>query len=95
MTGSVLLLLFNDNGEIEERLQLSAQGPNFGIELPENTWHTLIAERSGTCIVEIKQGPYSRLNDKDFAAWSPQEGSPGVREFLQRCRNASIGETLL
>ena len=32
---------------------------------------------------EVKPGPYSAANDKDFAPWAPREGEPGVAAYLE------------
>jgi hypothetical protein len=31
---------------------------------------------------EVKPGPYSAANDKDFAPWAPMEGDAGAGAYL-------------
>jgi hypothetical protein len=33
---------------------------------------------------EVKPGPYSAANDKDFAPWAPREGDPRAGVYLDR-----------
>ena len=54
----------------------------FGAEIPERTFHTLIALDPGSVVYEIKDGPYNPIDDKNFAPWAPKEGEPGAREYL-------------
>jgi len=89
--GAALLLIFAADGKLEERLRLSSDGPNFGIEIPADTWHSLFALESGTVLFEFKQGPYTPTSDKDFAAWAPKEGDSSTNSFLQWFETATIG----
>jgi cupin fold WbuC family metalloprotein len=90
LKGKVLVVIFNDNGEIKEFVLLSAKDGNFGIEIPPRVWHSLIAMEEGSVIYEVKDGPYSVTNDKDFAPWAPREGDANCTEYinsvLKRCK---------
>lgn len=92
LTGTVLLLTFDAEGHILERLRLEPHGALRGVEISPDTWHTLLAEAPGTVILEVKQGPYLPVAFSNFAAWSPREGSPQAREFQNWCRSARPGE---
>ena len=57
---------------------LSAEAGCLGMDLPPGVWHSLVALEE-TVIYEVKGHPaggYVEARDKDFAAWSPAEGSP-------------------
>jgi len=91
LKGVAAVLLFDDSGRVTQRITLSAQGPVRIIEIPPNTWHTLVALQSGTVLFEVKQGPYSALTDKDFASWAPQENTAQVAEFVAWYQTAQPG----
>ena len=76
LQGSIGLLLFNGNGEIQHQLHLSATGTTRGIEVDEDQFHTLVALEADSVIFELKQGPYQPTQDKDFLSGFPQEGTP-------------------
>lgn len=89
LKGSILFVVFDEQGSITHH-QLLAEGTgNFGVEIPPQTYHTLIAMEEGTVIFEIKHGPYHLATDKVFATWSPKEGEAGCQQF-----NATILEKL-
>lgn len=52
------------------------------------------ATHPGTVLFEFKAGPYSALDDKDFAPWAPTEGQADSAALVQRFVTAAIGETL-
>ncbi len=93
LSGALILLVFDDHGRVQERLELGAQSENLGVELPVGRWHTLIAQLPGTVILEVKQGPYVPLCDDDFASWAPAEGQAGCAGFVDWCRRARPGDT--
>lgn len=91
LKGGCLLLLFERDGTVAERHILHPGGDLRGIEIPPDTWHTLLAEESGTVIMEIKQGPYIPVSFSNFAEWSPRETSPRVKAYQEWCRRAKPG----
>lgn len=93
LTGTLSVLVFDAAGRVLEREQLSANGPNHVLELPPGTWHTLVAEQTGSVVFEVKKGPYRPTDDKDFAAWAPGEGEPHCTQFLDWFRQAMPGAT--
>lgn len=74
LTGAVVILIFDDAGEVTDRIELRPGGPELGIEIPADTWHSVTALEPGSCVIEIKSGPYRPTGPHDFAAWSPVEG---------------------
>ena len=82
LTGKLAVLEFNDNGEISGFVILSTETGNYAVEIPERTWHTIIALEPGTVVYEVKDGPYDPLIDKNFAKWAPEEGSAHVTEYM-------------
>ena len=90
LRGSLLAVIFNEDGSIVSRNRLIA-GKDAGIEIPENTWHSLISLESGTIMFESKRGPYSPTNAKDFADWAPTESDPACEDFTEWFINGPIG----
>jgi cupin fold WbuC family metalloprotein len=92
LRGRLAALLFDVQGQVIRREELTPGGPVYGFEIPPNTWHTVTALEPGSIFFEVKQGPYTPLSDKNFAAWAPKEGEPGCSEFIAWLRKAQVGE---
>lgn len=92
LRGHLVLLVFDANGRVIEREELSARGQVFGIEVPEGTWHALVALEPAV-VFELKEGPYQAATDKDFAAWAPAEGEPDCGRFVTWYRSAQPGDS--
>jgi len=84
--GRFQLLLFDDEGRVTERVDLSPDGPAVAIDLAAGVWHTIIALEPGSIFFETKPGPYVALTDKDFAPWAPAEGSEETKAYLATFR---------
>jgi cupin fold WbuC family metalloprotein len=56
---------------------------NYGTEIPVRTWHTLIVLEDGSVVYEVKDGPYSPVDDKNFAPWAPEEGSSECHAYME------------
>lgn len=80
LEGEVAFFLFDDLGQVV-RTEMIGRDP-MGIDLPPGVWHTLAPVSEYAVCYEVKPGPYSTANDKDFAPWAPREGDPGVAEYL-------------
>ena len=85
LEGRIELLLFDDEGVITDRTMMSPEGVR-AVEIPPNTWHAYICHQPGTLALEIKEGAYIPTPEEDFASWSPPEGSPESRAYLDRLR---------
>ncbi|MBN1598941.1 MAG: WbuC family cupin fold metalloprotein [Bacteroidales bacterium] len=83
LKGKVAAVEYNDYGQVINHFILDHSKGNFGIEIPEKTWHSLIALEDNCVLYEVKDGPYSPEDDKHFAPWAPKENEPGCREYLQ------------
>lgn len=94
VTGAAMVLTFDASGRVMEKIELSDKGPNCAIEIPGDTWHTIVSLESGTVLFEIKQGPYKALTDKDFAHWAPLEGESTVGAVVDWFGHAAPGDSL-
>jgi cupin fold WbuC family metalloprotein len=86
LEGELDLLLFNDLGEIVERITLSATATRV-VEIPPNTWHSYISKKSGTLALEIKQGAYLPSPEDDFLSMSPAGNTKEAAAYLQWMKN--------
>jgi cupin fold WbuC family metalloprotein len=80
--GRMVLVVFDDHGELEQVVPFGAGCDAVAIELPPGLWHTLLVLEHGSIFFETKPGPYQPLSDKDFASWSPVEGTTETGEYL-------------
>jgi len=49
----------------------------------DRIFHSFAATVEDTVLFEVKQGPYQKISDKDFASWAPVEGSAEARDYLK------------
>ncbi len=81
LKGKLAVVFFNNAGKPVEHVILENK-ENYGVEISPSVWHTIIALETGTVVYEIKDGPYSVSDDKNFADWAPKEGDDNCREYL-------------
>jgi cupin fold WbuC family metalloprotein len=89
LQGGLLFFTFHDDGRIDQRVLLRAGGPQFGVDLVAGIYHSFIALEPDTVIYEVKDGPYRATTDKAFAPWSPAEGTPETKAYMQTLRAAA------
>lgn len=65
LRGKIKVLYYNDQKELIETVVLEPESGNYGIHIPKNQWHTLEVLESGSVIFEVKDGPYTPLEEKD------------------------------
>ena len=84
LRGKALVVTFHNDGEIRQHFILDLLTENFGIEIPEKNWHSVIILKENTVLLEIKDGPYEAVLDKDFATWAPKEGEKTCLNYNQK-----------
>jgi cupin fold WbuC family metalloprotein len=82
LRGKALVVEFDDHGNITTYSVIVAGGDLYGVEIQPRTWHCIVALVAGTVVYEAKEGPYSPLNDKNFATWAPKEGDANCGEYI-------------
>jgi len=82
LQGKLLFITFSDDGTIDHHATLTAGGECFGVDLVPGRYHTVCALMPDTVIYEVKTGPYLAMNDKAFAPWAPEEGTPEAAAYL-------------
>ena len=83
LRGRMAVVTFDDAGNITDHIILDVNEGNYGAEIPDKTWHTIISLKKGSVIYELKDGPYTPINDKNFAPWAPIEGSEKCSGYLK------------
>ena len=80
--GRMALVVFTDDGQIDTVVPFGDGCETVAIDLPPAVWHSLVCLEAGSIFFETKPGPYTPLSDKDFAPWSPAEGSVEAEGYL-------------
>lgn len=83
LRGAILVIIFEDDGNVKEIHSLKAGSPCFGMDSDPGVYHTFVVTEPDTVIFEVKPGPYNPADDKDFADWAPKEGSSEAAAYLQ------------
>ena len=80
--GKVLVVEFDEQGNIIDHIILTKE-TNFGVEIPPDTYHTIISLEPYSVLYEVKDGPYDPKSDKTFAPWAPEEGNQDSDNYLK------------
>ena len=83
LRGKILVVEFDDEGNISDHIILDPLKGNFGAEIAPRKWHTIISLEKNSVAYEVKDGPYDANIDKNFAAWAPMEGDPEALNYIQ------------
>ena len=92
--GSGIALTFDEHGVVTHRAELSEHTVRM-VEIPSETFHTVLAIAPDTVFFEIKRGPYHPDKAKSFAPWAPAEGEERALKYAQWLQRAQIGESFL
>ena len=84
LRGSICFVSFKEAGEIDDYFLLSRGSDKIGVDVVPGVFHTFFALEEDTVLFEVKPGPYIEIDDKDFAAWAPAEGSEKAKEYLEK-----------
>lgn len=71
LRGSLFAILFDEQGNVVEKINLNPTKGRYGIEIPAGKWHSIVVLEKGTVIYEIKQGPFAPLTPENIAPWAP------------------------
>ena len=80
LDGELAFFTFDDAGQITDSHILGRDV--IGIDIQPSVWHTIAVLSEHVVCPEVKPGPYSVANDKDFAPWAPREGDPLAGAYL-------------
>ncbi len=82
LKGTVAVVEFDNDGNVVSQAVLRAGTGCYGAEIAPRVYHCIIPLEKGSVVYEVKNGPYSPLDDKNFASWSPKEGEEGCQAYL-------------
>jgi len=82
LRGRLLVVEFDPEGNIADHCIIGPAEKTYGAEIPERIFHSIFALEPGTVVYEIKDGPYSPIDDKNFAPWAPKENDVDVKEYI-------------
>ncbi len=88
LRGALDFLVFDDAGALTMAQRLEAGGDAFGIDISPSSYHSFVVRAPDTLLYEVKPGPYTAADDKDFAAWAPAENTPEVAVYLDGLERA-------
>lgn len=80
--GRMALVVFSDQGEVNQIVPFGAGGDVLAVDLPAALWHCMVALEPGSIFFETKPGPYTPFTASDLAPWAPAEGSADVGRYL-------------
>jgi len=89
--GEALIVLFDVNGRVVEKIHLSPANI-LAIEIPGGCFHTISSLAPQTVLWELKPGPYHADSDKEFARWAPSENQESVGQFLAWFESSRKGD---
>lgn len=58
LQGRIRVMTYDEKGNENSSVILDPREGNYGVQIPENTWHSLEVFESGSVIFEVKEGPY-------------------------------------
>ena len=83
LKGKVLVVEFDNDGQVTSHVLLEAGTDAYGAEIAPRIYHCIIALEPDSAVYEVKNGPYSPLDDKNFASWAPKEGEEGSWDYME------------
>ncbi|MDR2848280.1 MAG: WbuC family cupin fold metalloprotein [Bacteroidales bacterium] len=84
LKGKVLVLEFDEKGKVTSHAVLTAGTGVYGAEIAPRIYHCILPVDGAAVVYEVKNGPYSPLNDKNFAQWAPKEGEERCKEYREQ-----------
>lgn len=89
LRGKVATFIFNEEGEIIEKVILSPKDGIYGADIQAGVWHAVLVLEPGSIIYEAKPGPFTPLSPENLAPWSPAaEDKEAVKLFLEKLQQA-------
>lgn len=91
LKGQAAVLLFDEKGTVTERSEMLPDSGSVVVEIPPKVFHTFVILASDTVMIELKPGPYKKPTEKDFAPWSPAEGTAETSDFEIWLKTTRVG----
>ncbi|AKJ41192.1 Uncharacterised protein [Pragia fontium] len=90
LRGRFIVLNYDDEGTVIRRVVLGEECAV--LEMPANTWHSVLSLDHQGVIFEVKQGGYQPIAEQDFMSWAPAEGQPGTQQLIAWYGKANVGD---
>ena len=90
LRGRLALLIFADDGKVEEVIPFGPREDTLGVDLPAGVWHSVVCLEEGSVFYETKPGPFVPIYDKDLAPWAPEADSDEAVSYLEKLRGKSL-----
>ena len=92
LRGSLCFVIFDESGRVTQMTDLTVGTERIGVDISAGIYHTFFILASDTVVFEVKPGPFSPIDDKDFAPWAPREGEAGAAEYLANLQRLRPGQ---
>ena len=92
LRGALCFVTFDENGVVQSMTDLIAGSDVIGVDVEPGNFHTFFILEPDTVMFEVKSGPYSPIDDKDFATWAPREGDATVVEYQAKLQQLRASE---
>lgn len=86
LSGRIGIVFFDETGTITGDAVLDVAASRFGVTIPANTYHSLVALTTGSVFFEAKAGPYRPLAENERAPWAPNESDAAAPAYLATLR---------
>lgn len=80
--GKMGLILFDNDGNIEEKALLKPDGHTMMVNIPHGKFHTWISLAEWSVFFESKAGPFLPLTQEEKAFWAPKEEDESSAGYL-------------
>ncbi len=89
--GEFAVVFFSNSGEVNNVCFLQSNGTKKNscniIEIESTEWHTVVALKPNSILLEIKAGPFDPNYAKDFACWAPNENTIEMKCYFKDLKN--------
>jgi len=85
LSGRAGVAVFEEDGRLDDaNLALLDQAAGaLAADVRAGAWHALVCLAPDTVLYEVKNGPYSPVDDKDFAPWSPAPDTAAATAWVE------------
>jgi cupin fold WbuC family metalloprotein len=66
LRGKMKVFFYDENKVLMQEFYLDPLDGKYGVDIPVGQWHTIEVLESGTVIFEVKDGPYTPINNEDI-----------------------------
>ena len=91
LRGRLMTFLFDEEGNLTDKIEVDPLKGVHGMEIPANIWHTFIVLEPDTVVYEIKEGPYVPLAPENIAPWAPDSSNQeAIRQYMSELESTMV-----